>query len=92
MIIELIYACTFWLNSFPAKGGVSKTLSPRSIVTGQSIDYRKHCQLEYGDYVQTHEIHNNSLTSRTTGAIALRPTGNAQGGYYFICLSPGNRI
>jgi hypothetical protein len=32
MIIELIYYCGFWLNSFPAVGGISDILSPRAIV------------------------------------------------------------
>jgi hypothetical protein len=79
----------FWLNTFPARDGVSKTLSPRSTVTGSHIDYNKHCKLEYGAYVQVHEEHNNSMITRTTGAIALRPTGNSQGGYYFYSLTTG---
>ena len=29
------------------------------------------------------------MHSRTTGAIALRPTRNRQGGYYFMSLSTG---
>jgi hypothetical protein len=33
--------------------------------------------------VQTHEKYNNSMTTRTIGALALRPTGNQQGGYCF---------
>jgi hypothetical protein len=89
MIIELVYYSTFWLNSFPAEGGVSDTLSPRAIVTGMQLDYNKHCRLEYGTYVQTHEEHDNSMATRTTGAIALRPTGNMQGGYYFLSLTTG---
>jgi hypothetical protein len=28
LIIELIYSCVFWLNSFPANGRVSPTISP----------------------------------------------------------------
>jgi hypothetical protein len=33
------------------------------------------------------------MAARTTvGAIATRPTGNAQGGYYFIRLDTGRRI
>ena len=39
--------------------------------------------------MQTHEEHNNSMTSRTVGALLLRPTGNAQGGLYFLSLSTG---
>jgi hypothetical protein len=92
MIIEMVYASTFWLNSFPPIDGVSKTLSPRAIVAGLQIDYVKHCKLEFGTYVQTHEEHDNSMASRTTGAIALPPTGNEQGGYYFLSLTTDRRL
>jgi len=90
--IELVYAMTFWLNVFPKKNGVSDTLSPRAIITGQDLDFNKHCVLEFGEYVQTHEISDNTMRPRTIGAIALRPTGNAQGGYYFMSLNTGRRI
>jgi hypothetical protein len=89
IIIEMVCACNFWLNSFPPKSGISDTLSPRAIVTGASIDFNRHCQLEFGAYVQTHEEHNNSMATRTVGALALRPTGNDQGGYYFFSLNTG---
>jgi hypothetical protein len=42
--------------------------------------------------VQTHEQHDNTMRKRTIGAIALRPNGNSQGGYYFMSLSTGRRI
>jgi hypothetical protein len=61
-------------------------------VTGQQLDFNKHCKLEFGAYVQTHEQHDNSMDSRTIGAIALRPTGNTQGGYFFMSLATGRRI
>jgi hypothetical protein len=89
IVTEMIYYSTFWLNSFPAADGISDTLSPRAIVVGTRLDYAKHCQLEFGSYVQTHEEHDNSMATRTTGAIALRPTGNDQGGYYFFSLNTG---
>jgi hypothetical protein len=89
MIIEMVYASTFWLNIFPPADGVSKTLSPWAIASGMQLNYSKHCKLEVGTYVQTHEEYNNSMAAHTTGAIALRPTGNEQGGYYFLSLSTG---
>jgi hypothetical protein len=92
MIAEMVYTSVFWLNCFPAANGVSTTVSPRTTVTGQGIYYDRHCQLEFGSYVQTHEQHDNTMAPRTTGAIALRPTGNAQGGYYFMSLTTGRRI
>ena len=89
LIIEMVYAANYWINMFPRKGGISKTLSPRALLTGQSWSYTMHCKLEFGDYVQTHEDHDNSMAARTIGAIALRPTGNAQGGYFFFSLTTG---
>ena len=89
LIIEIVYAANYWLNMFPRKGGVSKTLSPRALLTGQTWSYTTHCKLEFGDYVQTHEEHDNSMAARTTGAIALRPTGTTQGGYFFFSLTIG---
>ena len=67
-------------------------MSPRSIVTGEDINYEQHCKLEFGEYVQTHEESDNSMANRTTGAISLRPTGNKQGGYLFYSLSTGRRL
>jgi hypothetical protein len=92
MVVEMVHAGVFWLNMFPPEDGVSKTLSPRAIVTGLEADYNKHCRLEFGAYAQVHEEHDNTMQARTTGAIALRPTGNAQGGYYFYSLSTGRRL
>ena len=89
LIIEMVYAANYWLNMFPRQGGISKTLSPRALLTGQTWSYTTHCKLEFGDYVQTHEEHDNSMATRTIGAIALRPTGNTQGGYFFFSLSTG---
>ena len=82
MVVELIYSSVFWLNTFPVNDGVSDTMSPRLIILGMKIDYDKHCKIEYGAYAQSHDEHDNSMATRTTGAIALRPTGNNQGGYY----------
>ena len=39
-----------------------------------------------------HEQNNNSLLQRMAGAIALRPTGNEQGSYYFLSLHTGKRV
>jgi hypothetical protein len=92
MIIEMVFLNVVWLNAFPHKLGISQTLSPRTIVTGLGIDYHKHCCIEYGQYVQTQEKHDNTMTTRTIGALALRPTGNQQGGYYFYSVMSGQRL
>ena len=92
MIMELAQAVVYWLNSIPSHMGVSPTMSPRTIITGQVLDYHKHCRYEFGEYVQTHEEQDNSLISRIVGVIALRPTGNQQGGYFFMSLLTGRII
>jgi hypothetical protein len=51
MMIELVHHCNFWLNSFPNEDGVSRSLSAQLIVTGNHINYLKHCKLEFGEYV-----------------------------------------
>ena len=89
MVAEMVKASVFWLNAFPHELGISKTESPRTIITGQQIDFNTHCKYEFGEYVQTHEQHDNTMATRTVGALALRPTGNAQGGHYFFSLSTG---
>ena len=92
LVAEMAKACVFWLNSLPPQNDFGNALSPRTIVTGQRLDFKRHCRFQFGEYVQTHEQHDNSMLSRTVGALALRPTGNAQGGHYFLSLSTGRVI
>lgn len=92
MVTELVYSMTFWLHAFPATDGVSATISPRELVTGIMLDAGKHCVIPFGAYVQTHEEHDSSMKTRTIGAVALRPSGNAQGGHYFMSLQTGRRL
>jgi len=92
LIVEIIYNTVFWLNCFLHKNGIHPTLSPRTIVTGTTINYDKHCRIPFGTYVQVHKQDNNSMASCTSGAIALRPSGNTQGSYYFLNLDSGKCI
>jgi hypothetical protein len=55
MIIELVSFSVIWLNAFPPSSGVSKTFSPRTIMTGTSLEYAKHHKVPFGAYVETHE-------------------------------------
>ncbi len=91
-IVELVYAQVFWRNMFAIKGGISHTQSPSKLILNCKLDFNAHCKIEYGEYVQTHEEHDNSMGTCTVGAIVTRPTGNSQGGYYFIRLDTGRRI
>jgi hypothetical protein len=71
MIIKMVTSSVMWLNTLPPNDGISDNLSLRNIITGLQVDYTKHCRIEFGAYAQTHEKHDNSMTPRTTGAIAL---------------------
>ena len=92
LIVQMVSTCNFWLNIYPPKDGVSRTINPRELITGMKIDYNKHVRAAYGDYVQVHEEHNNSMVMRTSGAIATKPTGNAQGGFWFYSLTTGRML
>ena len=92
VVVRLVSNAVFWLNAFPHPDGVSTTLSPRYLLTGRHLDYRKHVRLEFGSYAQTHEEHTNDMRARTLGAICLGPSGNEQGGHYFMCLRTGRRL
>ena len=77
---------------FLINGGISSTQGTAEIILNLAMDFNTYGKLEFGDYVQTHEEHDNSMGTRTVGAIETRPTCNVQGGYYFISLSTGQRI
>ena len=42
--------------------------------------------------MQTHEQHDNSMVLCTIGALAMHPTSNAQGNYYFFSLLSTRQI
>ena len=92
MIVELFALVIFCLNALPPSPSVGGNLSPRQIFTGLTIDYAKHCRLQFVKYAQVHESHDNTMQEGTTGAIALRPTGNDQGAYFFISLTTDRRL
>jgi hypothetical protein len=61
LVIKMAKHAVYWLNAFPHPDGVSDTLSPWTIVTGQTVNYNRHCKYEFGQYVQSHEQHDNSM-------------------------------
>ena len=89
LVIEIAKTAVFWLNAFPVAGGVSQDLSSRTILTGQQVDYKRHCRFQFREYSQTHEEHDNSMNQRSVGALALRPVGKGQGSFYFLSTATG---
>ena len=92
MIIELVDASVFWFHDFPHHDIISTTTSPFGIIPGMILDYNHHCNNQYCDYIKTHEQHDNTMSLRTIGTIALRPTINYQGGHYCMSLKTGRLL
>jgi hypothetical protein len=82
------------LVSPPTKGGVSETLSPKTIMSGKRLDYKNHSSLQIGQYCQVNEEDNpcNSQLARTKGAIYIGPSEKMQGGFKFMALNTGKKI
>jgi hypothetical protein len=93
-MIHIVLNAIKMLNFFPMKGGISDTLSPKTIMSGETLDYKKYLSLQVGQYCQVHEEDTpcNSQSPRTKGAISLGPSGNLQGGYKFMALNTGKKI
>ena len=70
------------LNMFPAKNGTSEHNCPEMIVTGNTIDYGKHCQDEFGKCAQAHHKpqKKNNMKERSIDSIHLQPMKSEQGG------------
>jgi hypothetical protein len=82
------------LISPPTKGGASDTRSPKTIMSGETLDFKKNLSLQIGRYCQVHEedIPLNSQVALTKGAIPLVPSGNIQGGSKLMALISGKKI
>jgi hypothetical protein len=82
------------LNLFPAKDSASNDLSPLTIMTGAPSPDCHDFKLELGACVHVVEDNNptNTNKTRSTGAIVLTPTGNAQGGCHFMSLTMGKKL
>jgi hypothetical protein len=93
MVANMALYVTKLLNFFTVKNGISKTLSPKAILSGEQINYR-HYKLPFGTYCQVHEdtAPRNSLAARTQGAISLGSSGNLQGANRFLNLKTGDVI
>ena len=94
LTVHIVFCSVRNINFFPAKGGISQNLSPRTLMTGETLDYYKHLQFQTGEYGQAHRSSNlrNGMPSRTVAAIYLGPSGNIQGGHVLLNLVTGQKI
>jgi hypothetical protein len=94
MTIHIVLNVVKLFNFFLTKVGVSDTLSPKTIMSRETLDFKKHISLQIGQYCQVHEedTPRNSQVARTKGAISLGPSENLQGGFQFMALNSGKKI
>jgi hypothetical protein len=92
MVKELVAFANGAANTLPNLDGISNNMSPDTIVTGRGRPNYNTMKLEFGTYVQVYDGTSNDTKSRTLGAIALNPTGNSSGDFYFLSLTTGQRI
>ena len=91
MTIGLINGGVAWLNAFPSMDGVSRTMSPATIVTGAPKPNMKHKHIVFGSHAMVFIGTTNKMDSRSVPAIALNASNN-HGGHYFMSLYSGKRI
>ena len=92
LIQGLVEHSSITLNNFPYQEGVSRTLSPNTIVNGAPPpDYNDYL-LEFGSYVMLTDRTTNTPRARSFGAIALNPTGNQDKSYRFMSLVTGELV
>ena len=94
LTIHIVLQTVKLLNFFPTKGGIFDTLSTKTIMYGEILDYKKHLSLHIGKYCQVNEedAPRNIQNPRTKGAIYLVPSGNLQGGFNCMALNTGKKI
>ena len=91
MVRSLIEGIVDVMNAFPSEDGVSKTMSPSTIVEGKpKLDFGKGI-ISFGSYALVYTSTSNDMKSRAVPAIALKRSNNA-GGHYFMSLYSGKRI
>ena len=79
VIIELVYFTVLWRNAISTwETGSLVIYSPYEIITGLKMDFKKHCKLDFGEYVEVHDEPNptNGMKFRTAPCVALGPTGS----------------
>ena len=78
----------------PSKHGISEYYSLNMLVAQKVLDYEKHCQHEFGEYIQAmHENDpTNVMTERSIDGIYLHPNTNQQGGHVIMNINTGKII
>ena len=83
MLDYMAMHATHLTNLIPPDDSPYPTYSPWTIVTGRQLDYERHCQFAFGEYVMAHEEEQprNSMVGRGRRTVYLRPSPNDPGGH-----------
>ena len=85
-LMHLVFYSNNRINSVPSMSN-DFAETPREIFWGTKLDYFKDLRIGFGDYCEVFDENaDNSLRQRTVPAIALYPSGNAQGSWRFLSL------
>ena len=83
---SMVYTCVMWISAIPRKAGAVQGISPRELVTGRAVNYKRDCRACIGGYAEagTDAIVTNDNMPCTQSCITLGPSGNRQG--YVKCF------
>ena len=54
MISRMVENVFFWITVVPVISGMSCTIYLRTLMTGTTIDSKKHCKIEFGAYAEAY--------------------------------------
>lgn len=89
---DLVAYCVSRKNLRSAPGSA---VSPRVKLTGRKPDCKKELSIGFGDYCECYNpavTSNDATQARTEACIALYPTGNANGSWWFLNLGTKRRV
>ena len=94
LTVHIVFQAVKVLNFFPTKGVNSDTLSPKTIMSGDILNYKRHFSIQIGRYCQVHDEDApcNSQNPGTKSVISLGPSENLQGGFKFMVLNTGKKF
>ena len=88
----LVQHTIYFLNFTPTSDSMDNR-SAREKVKGKLINAKTDLKHGFGDYVQIGDQEtSNSMDERTRGAIALMPTGNSEGSWFYLVLKTWKAI
>ena len=95
MTRSLVTLRTRNLNQFPSENGMSSSLSPLTIVTGEPKPDTRKFNLDFGSYVEVFEDNGfmqNSTRTRRAPASGIGPTTRRKVSHHFMSLATWRRL